>query len=79
MTIMTTIEKKSYVDTSASSKVLKDDFCGINGYLEQKIETYKHLQDTLSVLEGIVDVLDVVTKDAVTMKINNICNYEQKD
>lgn len=56
---MTTTEKK-YV--SATLKFQKNDFCGINGYLEQQIETYKHLQDTLSVLEGIVDVLDVVTK-----------------
>lgn len=66
MTIMTTKEKKSYVDTFATSKVLKNDFCDIDGYLERQIQTYKHLQDTLSVLEGIVDVLDVVTK-----KINN--------
>ena len=54
-----------YADISATLK-FQNSSCGIDGYLEQQIETYKHLQDTLSVLEGIVDVLDVVTK-----KINN--------
>lgn len=53
-----TTEEKLYVDISATSKFLKNDFCSINGYFEQQIETYKHLQDTLCVLEGIVDVLD---------------------
>lgn len=54
---------KRNIMTTKDKHLFLNDLCTeTDGYLEQQIQTYKHLQDTLSVLEGIVDVLDVVTK-----------------